>query len=182
MIDVDEGGTWLRMRRRGRRRRGRGRAALEVDSVVGLEQSLRARRKGCRDRCFELRREVGRGSGWYRRGWRRRGRGILRAVLRLVRGRGRQKGPLAAIGRTLWLRLRFRGGDREGRRGVVPLRRVLAGSQRGRLGQRWFGGGRLGRGTGLRVAVLFFRRAKGGVGRRARTWRRRLRERRTPLA
>lgn len=181
MIDVDDGGARLRMRRRWRWRRGRGRAALEVERVVRLEQSLRAGREGRRDGCFELCREERRGSRGYRRGRGRRGRGVLRAVLRLVRGRGGQESPLAAIGRTLRLRLRFRG-DREGRSGVVPLGGVLARSQWGGFGQRWLGRGRLGHGTGLRVAVLFFRRAKGGVGYGARTWRRRLRERRTQLA
>lgn len=135
MINVDEGGAWLRMRRRGRGRRGRGRAALEVECVVRLEQSLRAGREGRRDGRFELRREEGRGGGGYRRRWGRRGRGVLRAVLRLVR----EEAPLAAIGRTLRLRLGFRGGDRVGGGGVVPLGGVLAGSQGGRFGQRWLG-------------------------------------------
>lgn len=46
MIDMDEGGARLRMRRWGRGWRRWGRAALEVERVVRLQQSLRARRKG----------------------------------------------------------------------------------------------------------------------------------------
>lgn len=81
MIDMDKGRARLRMRRRGRRRRGRGRTALEVERVVSLQQRLRARREGCRDGRFELRRKVGRGCRGYWRRWGRWGRSVLRAVL-----------------------------------------------------------------------------------------------------